>query len=170
MAITLQQPICLAASLCFATYCATVGAKSIGCAGRPAAAPIERRLLIFGAHGRLLQRSHYVFLHGGHVGVPVGVFQKLGLSVGFYDHGRKIMVGEDETDAVVDLTLGGNTAFSPAAPTEADAYDHYDYPLARRIGGQVYVSVEVIGEGFSDWLTVKRNSRTHTLTLRRRSD
>jgi hypothetical protein len=118
--------------------------------------------LVQDVNGRVVHQSRYLWLTNNRVAVPIRVFEKLGLAVGFREKEGYAFVGEPASCIALYVWPNDHSIYdSDAAKTV-----YFQHPVTTEKRGRIYVVVSVMQEYFSERFTSRWNAQTHTLTLR----
>jgi hypothetical protein len=138
-----------------------VAQNRAGAFGRPLGTVLARD-----EDGRLIGTNRYVWLTKSRVGVPVTIYEQLGIVVERDLDRRQIVLGVPRSDVSFTFRSERRRLLGQSANVRLTG-PRFRYPVARLWRGRFYVAARVVQREFSDLVTTTWNHRTRTLTLQR---
>jgi len=117
--------------------------------------------------GKVFQRSRYIWLAPGRVGVPARVYERLGFWVKRDARGRQVRLAKPATDVILTFRPDHHRLLGQSANVRFTS-SRLPYPVARQRRGTLYVAAHVVQMEFADDVQTTWHRRTRILTIQRR--
>jgi hypothetical protein len=127
---------------------------------------VAPRIVARGESGAVLLRRRALWLAPGRVGVPVAVYDRLGIVVEPKRRPRMVILGVPHSDMSYHF-VPGRRRLSGQSANLRFTQPLLPYPVARARQGEVYVAAAAVQREMGDLVQARWRPRTRTLVLQR---